>query len=98
MICSYFSVALLPTSYIYALIPLLPAIIFLVWERNIVTTILALYAILVPSIYVQGGEQSVVPMSSISIAIGLGFILDVLPFKLFKKKWRFARLPLLGAE
>jgi uncharacterized membrane protein len=98
MICSYLSVALLPTSYIYALIPLFPVIIFLLWERNIVTTILALYALLVPSIYVQGGEQSVVPIASVSIAIGLAFILDLLPLKLFKKKWRFARLSLPGAQ
>jgi hypothetical protein len=98
MICSYFAVALLPTSHIYALIPLLPVIIFLLGERNIVTTVLALYAILIPAIYVQGGEQSVVPISSVSIAIGLGFILDVLPFKLFQKKWRFARLPPPGAQ
>lgn len=98
MISAYFSVALLPTSYIYALIPLLPVIIFLLWERNVATTVLALYAILVPSIYVQGGDQSVVPISSISIAIGLGLILDVLPFKVFQKKWRFARPPSLGAQ
>jgi len=98
MISSYFSVALLPTSYIYALIALLPVIGFLLWERKIATTILALGAILVPSIYVQGGDESVLPIASVTVLIGLAFILDVLPFKLFQKKWRFARLSLFGAQ
>jgi hypothetical protein len=87
MLLSYFGVALLPTSYIYALMPLLPVIIFLLCERRIAATIPALCALLIPCIYVEGGDQSVVPMASVSIFIGLAFILDVLPFKIFQKRW-----------
>ncbi len=95
MILTYFSVALLPTSYIYALIPLLPVIVFLISVKKIATTILSLYCILIPCIYVQGGDQSVLPMASVSWALGLAFILDLLPVKIFQKKWRL-NLPTLA--
>ena len=88
MLLSYFAVALLPTSYIYALMPLLPVIIFLLSEGRIAATIPALCALLIPCIYMQGGDQSVVPMASVTIFIGLAFILDVLPFKFFQRQWR----------
>jgi uncharacterized membrane protein len=88
MLLSYFSVALLPTSYIYALMPLLPAIIFLLSERKIAATIPAACAMLIPCIYVQGGDHSVLPMASVSIFIGLAFILDILPFKIFQRRWQ----------
>jgi hypothetical protein len=68
--------------------PLLPAIIFLLSERRIAATIPALCALLIPCIYVQGGDQSVVPMASVTIFTGLAFILDVLPFKFFQRQWR----------
>ncbi|MDT5060814.1 MAG: hypothetical protein QOH63_1273 [Acidobacteriota bacterium] len=88
MLLSYFSVALLPTSYIYALMPLLPVIIFLLCERKMAATVPALCALLIPCIYVQGGDQSALPMASVSIFIGLAFILDVLPFKIFQRQWQ----------
>lgn len=87
ILSSYFSVALLPTSYLYALIPLLPVIIFLLYERKIATTILALYAILIPSIFIYGGERDVLPIASVSVSLGLAFILDILPYRVFQKRW-----------
>jgi hypothetical protein len=88
MLLSYFSVALLPTSYSYALMPLLPVIIFLLCERKLAATVPALCALLIPCIYVQGGDESALPMASVSIFIGLAFILDVLPFKIFQRQWQ----------
>jgi uncharacterized membrane protein len=86
MLLSYFSVALLPTAYVYALMPLAPVIVFLVCRNKIATTLIALYCILVPCIYTAGGDVAVLPMASVSIAIGLGFLVDVFPVKAIQKK------------
>jgi hypothetical protein len=87
MLLSYFSVACLPIFWLYSLMPLLPVIAFLFFERKIVATIIAVYCILVSSIYIQGGEQPVIPIASISVLVGLAFILDILPFRIFQKQW-----------
>ncbi|MDQ3819434.1 MAG: DUF2029 domain-containing protein [Acidobacteriota bacterium] len=87
MLMSYFSVALLPTSYLYSLLPLVPVIIFLLSERKIVTTLIVLYCLLIPSVYVKGGDESVIPVASATLLLGLAFILDLLPLKVFQRKW-----------
>lgn len=87
MLLGYFSVACLPIFWIYSLMPLLPLIAFFLFERKIVTTAIALYSILIPSIYIQGGEQSVIPIASATVCLGLAFILDTLPLKFFQRKW-----------
>jgi hypothetical protein len=92
MLASYFAVASLPVFWIYSLMPLLPVIIFLLCERKLATTIIALYCLLVPSIYIHGGDVSVIPIASVSVAAGLGFILDLLPFSIFQKRWGPKRL------
>jgi hypothetical protein len=92
MLGSYFAVGCLPIFYLYSLLPLLPVVAFLVYERRLATIPFILYAILIPSIYVQGGDQSVPPIASVIIAVGLCFILDVLPFKIFQQQWRFGYL------
>jgi len=87
MLLAYFSAACLPIFWIYSLMPLLPVIAFFLFERKIVTTLIALYSILIPSIYIQGGEQSVIPIASVTIFLGLAFTLDRLPSKIFQMKW-----------
>lgn len=99
MLASYFSVVLLPTSYVYALIPLLPVIIFLLCERKIASTALAALALLIPSVYVQGGDESALPIASVSLFLGLALILDVMPFKIFQRRWsRRPVCPQIDAE
>ncbi|HKC62864.1 MAG TPA: glycosyltransferase 87 family protein [Pyrinomonadaceae bacterium] len=87
MLLCYFAVACLPIFWIYSLMPLLPVVAFFLFERKIVTTVIALYAILIPSIYIQGGEQAVIPIASVSVFLGLAFILDRLPLQIFQMKW-----------
>ncbi|PYS48792.1 MAG: hypothetical protein DMF68_12000 [Acidobacteria bacterium] len=87
MLLAYFSAACLPIFWIYSLMPLLPVIGFFLFERKILTTIFALYSILIPSIYIRGGEESAIPIASVSIFLGLAFILDRLPLKIFQRKW-----------
>ena len=91
MLASYFSVALLPTSYIYALVPLLPVIVFLFWQKKIASAILAAGAILAPCLYVEGGEESVLPLVTVTVFVGLAFIVDTLPFKIFQKELQIPR-------
>ena len=74
--------------------PLLPVLAFLIFQRKIVTTLICSYCILIPSIYIQGGEQSVLFIASAALLPGLAFILDVLPFRVFQKQWR-SRLPVI---
>ena len=91
MLSSYFSVALLPTSYSYALVPLLPVIVFLFWQKKIASAILAAGGILAPCFYVEGGEESVLPLVSVTVFVGLAFIVDTLPLKIFQKELQIAR-------
>jgi hypothetical protein len=88
MLLSYFAVACLPIFWIYSLLPLLPVIIFLLCERKIVTTVIALVCILIPSVYVWGGELYVLLIASVSILTGLCFILDLSSLKICQKQWR----------
>jgi hypothetical protein len=92
MLLSYFAVACLPIFWIYSLLPLLPVIIFLLCERKIVTTVIALVCILIPSVYVWGGELYVLLIAGVSILAGLCFILDVSSLKIFQKQWRSSLL------
>jgi hypothetical protein len=87
MLLSYLAVACLPIFWIYSLMPLLPVIFYLIFRRKIATTILCALCILIPSIYIRGGEQSVTFIASVSVFLGLAFILDALPFKPFEKRW-----------
>ncbi|HUQ34112.1 MAG TPA: glycosyltransferase family 87 protein [Pyrinomonadaceae bacterium] len=88
MLLTYFSVACLPILWIYSLMPLLPALIFLIFQRRIATTILCLSCILIPSIFLHGDERSVIIISSVNLLAGLAFAIDVLPVKIFQKQWR----------
>ncbi len=87
MIVSYLAVACLPIFWLYSLLPLLPVIGYLFFRRKVVTTAICVYSLLIPSIYIWGGDQSAAPIASVCILIGLAFILDRLPFNLFQKGW-----------
>jgi Glycosyltransferase family 87 len=87
ILLSYCAVVILPTAYSPALLLQVPAIGFLLSARKIATTLLVLYCIIIPCIYTAGGEEAAFPMASVSIAIGLGFIVDALPIKALQKQW-----------
>lgn len=87
LLLSYLAVACLPIFWLYSLMPLLPVIIFLLCDRKILAMIIAFLCLLIPSIYIHGGEQSVLPIASVSVIPGLAFILDVLPVRLLQKRW-----------
>jgi hypothetical protein len=87
MLLSYLAIACLPIFWIYSLMPLIPVLFYLIFQRKIATTVLCLLCLLIPSIYIRGGEQSVIFMASVSLFTGLAFILDVLPFKVFQRRW-----------
>jgi hypothetical protein len=88
MLLSYFAVACLPIFWVYSLMPLLPVLVYLIFQRKIATTILCAPCILIPSLYIHGGEQAVALISSVCVFAGLAFILDALPYKPFQKRWR----------
>ena len=88
MLVSYLAVACIPIFWIYSLMPLLPVIAYQFCERRLATIPLILYSILIPCIYIQGGDQSVIPIASVCITVGLCFILDALPFRIFLKQWK----------
>jgi hypothetical protein len=87
MILAYLAVACLPIFWVYSLMPLLPVLIFLLIQRKIITTIIGLYCLLIPSIFLHGDERSLIFIASVSLLTGLAFILDVLPFKVFQRQW-----------
>jgi hypothetical protein len=87
MLLSYFAVACLPIFWIYSLMPLLPVLCYLIFQRKIATTLICALCILIPSVYIRGGEQSVIFMAGVSVLTGLAFILDVLPLRVFQKRW-----------
>lgn len=87
MLAAYFPVALIPIFWIYSLMPLLPVLVYLISRRKIVTTALCLLCILIPSVYIRGGEESVLPMASVSLLAGLAFVCEALPFEVFRRRW-----------
>ena len=87
MLMSYFAVVCLPIFWIYSLLPLLPVIVYLIYQRNIATSLISLYALIISSVYIRGGEESAPFIASATVLVGLAFILDQLPMSLFKQKW-----------
>ncbi|HKR01618.1 MAG TPA: glycosyltransferase family 87 protein [Pyrinomonadaceae bacterium] len=87
MLLGYFSVACLPIFWIYSLLPLLPVLIFLLCERKVVTAAIVLLCLLVPFLFVRGGELYVVLVAGICVLTGLAFMLDVSSLKLLQKRW-----------
>ena len=65
--------------------PLLPVLAYLIFQRRIVTTGISLVCLLIPAIYIRGGDESVLLMVSVNILTGLAFICDSLPFRFFQK-------------
>ena len=83
MLLTYFTVVLLPVSWIYSLVPLLPVIIFLLAKRKMSTTFVGLCCIIIPLFVPVWGPYSVFPLVLVNVLIGVGLIFDALPFRLF---------------
>ena len=98
MLLSYFAVACIPIFWIYSLMPLLPVIAFLVKGGRVATTILAVGAVLIPSILIQAGESSILAIAGAVAILGLALIFDVLPMKILQRQWRPDHLIEAGAR
>lgn len=87
MLTAYLSVAWLPIFWVYSLTPLLPVLVYLIFQRKIVTTFLCLLGLILPSVYISGGEATVLALAGVSLLTGLAFICEALPFKMFQRRW-----------
>jgi len=81
ILLSYFSVALLPVSWVFSLAPLLPIVIMLISRKKLSTLIVGFCSILIPCIFPPFGVA--IPFALVILLIGMGLLFDGLPFKLF---------------
>jgi len=80
---SYFSVALLPISWVYSLAPLLPIIISLISRKKLSTMAIGYFCIVIPFCFPIWGIPSVIPLALVNFSVGIGLLIDGLPFRLF---------------
>ena len=83
MLLTYVSVVLLPVSWVYSLVPLLPVIVFLLVRRRVSTLFIGLLCLGIPFFTPIWGLNSVLPLLMITVLIGIGLIFNALPFRLF---------------
>lgn len=82
MVLVYLSVALLPISWIYSSAPLLPVILFLLSRRRFIPVTAGLIGLAIPFFAAPWGFESVKPLVSVTLAVGVGLIAQArsLPF------------------
>lgn len=83
MVLTYLAVALLPVAWIYSLTPLLPVIVFLIAKGKLSTRCIGLCCIGIPCFVPIWGPRSVWPLVLVNMLMGVGLIVDALPFRLF---------------
>ena len=81
ILLSYFSVALLPIAWPYSLTPLLPVVIMLISRKKLSTVTVGFCAIVITCIFPSFGTA--IPFAAVILLIGLGLLIDGLPFKIF---------------
>jgi hypothetical protein len=80
---TYFSVALLPISWIYSLVPLLPIIIMLILRKKLSTMTIGFCCLLIPNVILPYGNSTVFPLVFVTLLLGIGLLVDGLPYRLF---------------
>lgn len=80
---TYFSVALLPISWIYSLVPLLPIIIMLMLRKKLSTMTIGFCCLLIPNVILPYGNSTVFPLVFVTLLLGIGLLVDGLPYRLF---------------
>ena len=81
VLLSFFSVALLPISWVFSLAPLLPIVIILITRKKLSTLIIGVCCIVIPFIFPSYGTA--IPSAVVVLLVGVGLLFDGLPFKLF---------------
>lgn len=79
----YFSVVLLPISWIYSIVPLLPVIYYLISQKKLSTVLVGCFCIEIPLIIPPYGPLSALPIAFVYLLVGLGLLFDGLTNKLF---------------
>lgn len=81
ILLSYFSVALLPIAWPYSLTPLLPVVIMLISQKKLSVLTIGFSCLIIPIIFPSFGTA--IPFAAVILLIGLGLLIDGLPFKIF---------------
>jgi hypothetical protein len=74
MLGSYVAVALLPIAWVYSLTPLLPVIMYLLLKGTKATTGAGMVAIAMPCLCAPWGVDSVAPLVTANVAVGVGLM------------------------
>ncbi|HEX2966400.1 MAG TPA: glycosyltransferase family 87 protein [Syntrophorhabdaceae bacterium] len=88
MFFSWLSVALLPIAWIYSLAPLLPVLLYFLIQRNLISTVLCLFIIALPNFNPPWGDKFVVVFYLCVLLTGSLFVLDRLPGKCFRSRYK----------
>lgn len=83
LLLTYFSVALLPISWMYSLTPLLPLIIWLILRKKLVTMTIGLCCLVIPCVILPYGDFTVFPLALVTLLVGVGLLADGLNLRVF---------------
>jgi hypothetical protein len=83
ILLSYYSVALLPLFWIFTLTPLLPVIGRLVSRKKLSTMLIGCMCFAIPVATPPFEPSAVIPLLTVNVLIGIGLIVDALPYRLF---------------
>jgi hypothetical protein len=83
VVLSYFSVALLPVSWIYSVTPLLPIMVMLISRKKLSTMIIGSCCMIIPLFIPPFGPSAAIPMALVNLLVGIGLLIDELPYRLF---------------
>lgn len=81
MLCSYLSVALLPISWNYSLVPLIPVLLFFLWKGGLDLILISIASIVISEFSTPWGKDSVAPLVTVTVLVGVGLILCGRPLK-----------------
>ena len=83
ILLSFFSVVLLPISWIYSMTPLLPVILLLISRKKLSTMIVGCCCLAIPCFIPAFGPATVLPLMLVNLLVGIGLLFDGLPYRLF---------------
>lgn len=81
MLGFYLTVVLLPIAWIYSVAPLLPVILFLLRQEGRAAQVAGLAALAIPFAATPWGVNSVAPLVTVHVAVGVGLILVGRPLR-----------------
>ena len=96
MFFCWLSVALLPTAWVYSLAPLFPVLLYFILQKNILSSLLCLIALLVPLFSIPWGNQFVPVSYFCTVITGALFVIDRLPVKYCHLKYKAPFMNVFG--